>query len=245
MAVSKLVTFRRWLIGWIKNPWVDMVIGIFVLITAILEFAVEETHQLSGAKGLFLLGSWVVLKTTLRLLESVDLLVDSAQHFNKKEKPRFFVRFNFIALIHIMIAILLVVIGVSEAIQEFDSEVALSQVWHWNLVLVGAMIMVKTTGELMDAIYFASKAAKKTMARTAQQAIRWLRFPRMELAMAFMVLFISAWEQLLRPGVLHLGPQHGLAFYVLVHITRFFASMAETTDLIYLSESESHYHHED
>jgi hypothetical protein len=161
MAVSKLVTFRRWLIGWIKNPWVDMVIGIFVLISAILEFAVEETHQLSGAKGLFLLGSWVVLKATLRLLESVDLLVDSAQHFYKKEKPRFLLRFNFIALIHIMIAILLVVIGVSEAIQEFDSEVALSQVWHWNLVLVGAMIMVKTTGELMDAIYFASKAAKK------------------------------------------------------------------------------------
>ncbi|ENC6732674.1 hypothetical protein ABKZ05_003388 [Vibrio navarrensis] len=245
MAVSKLVTFRRWLIGWIKNPWVDMVIGIFVLITAILEFAVEETHQLSGAKGLFLLGSWVVLKATLRLLESVDLLVDSAQHFYKKEKPRFLLRFNFIALIHIMIAILLVVIGVSEAIQEFDSEVALSQVWHWNLVLVGAMIMVKTTGELMDAIYFASKAARKTMARTAQQAIRWLRFPRMELAMAFMVLFISAWEQLLRPGFLNLAPHHGLAFYALVHITRFFASMAETTDLIYLSESESHYHHED
>ncbi|KGK21612.1 hypothetical protein DC58_15325 [Vibrio navarrensis] len=161
MAVSKLVTFRRWLIGWIKNPWVDMVIGIFVLITAILEFAVEETHQLSGAKGLFLLGRWVVLKATLRLLESVDLLMDSAQHFYKKEKPRFLLRFNFIALIHIMIAILLVVIGVSEAIQEFDSEVALSQVWHWNLVLVGAMIMVKTMGELMDAIYFASKAAKK------------------------------------------------------------------------------------
>lgn len=90
------------------------------------------------------------------------------------------------------------------------------------------------------------KAAAISMKYTREsQAILWLRFPRMELAMAFMVLFISAWEQLLRPGVLHLGPQHGFAFYALVHITRFFASMAETTDLIYLSESESHYPHED
>ncbi len=244
MTGSKFVQFRRWLVRWIENPWVDLVIGVFVMITAIFEFTMEEVHHLNGAKGLFLLGGWVIIKASLRLLESLDLILDSAENYYQQDKPLWLQKCGFTFLIHILIALLLVFIGISEAFDEFYHETEAGQVWHLNLILIGAMIIIKTFGELMDAIYFATKAAKKTMHQGAQRMISWLRFPKLELTMAFMVLFISAWEHLIRPELQteafsQLGPHHGVALYALVHITRFFASMAETADLVYLSNSES------
>ncbi len=240
MAQFELTTWRRGLVRWIENPWVDLVIGVFVLVTAVFEFTVEEAHQLDGAKGLFLLGGWVILRAILRLLESVDLMLDSAQSFYGRQQPRWLNSNKITVTIHLLIAVLLVVIGITEATHEFQLETQSGQVWHLNLIVIGAMILVKTAGELMEAIYFASKAANKTMHRGAQKLIGWVRFPRIELAMAFLVLFISIWEQLVRPFVeTGLAPHHGLAFYAVVHVTRFMASMSETTDLVFLSDSDT------
>jgi hypothetical protein len=193
-----------------------------------LHVGLQENQPVLGhaSHGVGLLGVAIVLSAAENLFYGAQMgVVFSLTLTGGNSIPghRQLGRFVGSAWYEISLAALIVLSGLAEVAQDFvnsDRMLSDDRVWHYALILVGAVSLLGGVAKLLEVLEFLEDSERKGVWHLPVVGAigRWLRRPQVLVALACAVILLTVWEQVVEMAQgkeFALAAHHGLFLYSL------------------------------
>ncbi len=156
---------RLWYV--VNHPILGLLVGILVAMSGLFELvALPGEFEKTGVRGqhaIIALGTLLILKALLHLLESVHMVGGSLSRHASSKNTRIALRLAGVVEhwgFHLVIAVLLIVSGLFEVWEEWTAETRERgpSLWPLGLIGIGLSIVLKTSSACVNALTFLRKS---------------------------------------------------------------------------------------
>lgn len=194
----------------------------------------QEIELVDGSHGVILFGLIYIFKALVALVEGSHQLF-----IGLKKKDKLFLTLRALSesfVFHFVTAVLLILVGAGEIIEELtDNNSGMSGVWQWGIIGAGLMHLSTASLNITEALSFSKLNIDDGYSKWLLRLFTYLHFPKVELLLGMLIVFISIWEELINDSMPYdVGAHHGLAFFALTRIiiVLSFSSTSESLNTI-------------
>ncbi|WP_277656564.1 hypothetical protein [Seleniivibrio woodruffii] len=183
-----------------SNKYLDVTVGILMFVCALTEFQelfgyrqeVSEGVETHHAIAVFSLV--IFFKGLLSLMTGTALIGDTVD--KKKGVLAFMRSISEHWVFNLAVALLLMIIGTVEMIEEFSEVKDKMSVWHLGAVLSGLILFFKSQSVLLDSVTFMRKQEHKNefMRKLVPKISRFFNHPKLETSLAVAVIAVGVIE---------------------------------------------------
>lgn len=185
-----------------SNKYLDVIVGLLMFAFALtqfqefFEYGRETGDGLGTHHAVAFLGLVLFFKGVLMLMTGTALIGDSID----REKAKGFLHLlREIAenwLFNLIIAVLLIVVGTAEFVEEIKETREGLSVWHLGAVFTGLIFFFKSQSILLDSVSFMRKLENRNgvMKRYVPKISRFFKHPKLEIALAVAIVLVGVIE---------------------------------------------------